>query len=385
MLDFAHYSRVSHVMEAIVKHHFLGGLALLLAAAWMPRAAEALSVTVDCAIDPPDTIAGALNDAAMDIDPDIVTVNGTCTENVEIRQDDVTIQGDPNDGGDAIVGQLLVNGAHRVTIQDLTITSSPFNGIAAVDGAAVTIARVTVDGAAESGVLAVNGASVNLNEVTIQNSGGDGIHLDFGALGFVVGSTIQNNATIGIFVFRHSSAVLGGNTIQGNPAGVSVIETSEAWLDENTISNSSADEDALFIGWGSSVKLNGGNTVTSNGSVIFLRQGATLNQRNGDVVDGPVTIDALSNAEFRNVSITGNVEVVDHSLLRIKDQSDGPGHISLSGNVSLSQDSGLNFIRLEGEQLVHVIGNVTCADKESSLSAPPSAVTIGGMKDCTGY
>jgi pectate lyase len=50
---------------------------------------------------------------------DDITVVGTCMENVEIRQGDVTIQGGGTGG--TVVGQLFVNGARRVTIQNLSI------------------------------------------------------------------------------------------------------------------------------------------------------------------------------------------------------------------------------------------------------------------------
>jgi len=384
-----------------MKHVVIGGLALLLAAASMPTAAEALSTTVNC---PGESIADALNAGF-----DEITVNGTCTENVEIKQDDVTIQGD---GDDTVMGELFANGARRVTIQNLRVQGDGTpgtNGIVAIAGAAIAVTAVVVVGHGDSGIIVGRGATAVLDQVTIRNTG-IGVILDRtssveignvsliedsdigviilnGSMGEVVNSTIQNNASTGISVIR-SSLTLHDSIVQGSPEGVSVNQHAVALLQGNTISTSSADDDALFIGWGSSVRMNGGNTITAPASTIFLRQGATLNQRNGDVVNGPVTIDALSNAEFRNVSITGPVEVVDHSLLRIKDQSSGAPHISVNGNISISQDSGLNFLRLvsEGERQVRVVGNITCADTESSLSAPPSNVMISGNTNgCTGY
>jgi parallel beta-helix repeat protein len=403
-----------------MRHRIIEAFALVLAALAIPTAAEALSTTVNC---PGESIADALSAGF-----DEITVEGTCTENVEIRQDDVTIQGN---GNDTVMGELFVNGARRVTIQNLSVQGDGTpgtNGIVATNDAAVTVAGAVVDGPGDHGVIALHGASAVLDQVTIrnathgvaaednasveirngslienmseigirigrgssgvvlastiENNGGTGIDFDLGAGGNVIGSTIQSNGGTGIHVFRGAAVVLDGNTIQGSPEGVSVNTHATAWLGGNTISNSSADEGALFIGWGSSVRMIGGNTITSDGSAVFLRQGATLNQRNGDVVNGSVTIDALSNAEFRSVSIAGKVDVVDHSLVRFQDQSGDPANVSVKGDISISRDSGLNFV---GDFPVRVVGNIGCADPESSLGKGTLSLKGKIKPGCTGY
>ncbi len=409
-----------------MRNYIIGGLALILAAA-APTTAEAL-ITADCTVDPSalsSTLAGPLDPG------EVIEVVGPCVGGGEIRTDDLTIQGvgvDPT-----VAGELFVNGARRVVIQNLKVQGDGTpgtNGIVATNGAAITVATAVVDGAGDHNVIVLHGASAILDQVTIQNGTigvaaddnasvqvlngslidaasfigvfvgrgssvvvdastiqncGIGIDFNVGAAGNVIGSMIQNNVSTGIHVFRGSSAVLEGNTIQGNPEGVSLNNQAIGWLSGNTISTSSTEDDALFIGWGSSARMNGGNTITSPVSAIFLRQGATLNQRSGDVVNGPVTIDLLSNAEFRNVSITGPVEIVDSSIVRFRDQSGSPAHISVTGNTSVSRDSGLNFLRNPGEQKVRVVGNINCADKESSLFGPSSNLLITGNKNCTDY
>jgi parallel beta-helix repeat protein len=282
-------------------NHVTGGLLFGLAATVVATTAEAATLPADCTADP----AGALGNAlAMAAPFDVIEINGTCTQNVDILIDDLTIQG--VGGGATIAGQLVVNGARRVTIQNLALQGEGtpgLHGVSALNGAAVTIFNVMIQKFINgNGVHLEDGSRVLLDQVTIQESGGGvlaqsnaavevtnvsviednsgaGIELDLGSSGIVNGSTIQNNGSTGISVFRGSSAVLFGNTIQGNPEGISVNTHATAWLNGNTISNGSADEDALFIGWGSSVRMNGENTLTSGGSAIFLRQGATLNQR----------------------------------------------------------------------------------------------------------
>jgi hypothetical protein len=497
-----------------MKEWILGGLALAAATVAMPEAAAALSTTVNC---PGDSIAGAI-EAGFDA----ITLNGTCTENVVIRRDDITIQGD---GNDTVVGQLWVEGARRVTIQNLTITGGPENGIMAINGAIVTAANllienvphvgvnlgrnasvvvenVTIRGAnfgvsvgdsgsvivtgslieqiALNGVDVFNGGVANLNQVTvrnattgvaaygnayvevvgslIENSGDTGISLHRGADSLLTGSTIQNNsgsgilldtncsafggdltivgnAGVGVGVVQESTAVLdnlivrdnavtgidvaqgssgtftnstienngecgvcasrgasvdlGNNRIGGSLEGVSINTHSFGWLGGNTIS-STADDDSAALGvlWGSTARLNGENTLTSNGWAAYSQQGSTLLQHHGghDTLAGRIQVTTDSNAEFRNVAITGPVEISDHSVVRVSDRSGIPINVSLKGEISVSQDSGLNFIKGSSGQRVRVVGNITCADTESSLSAPSSNVTITGkIKGCTGY
>jgi hypothetical protein len=460
-----------------MRTHAIGGFALVFAAA-LPTATQALTETVHCdGSMQPDTIAEALDAAAMDSEADVITVDGTCTEGlVTISLDDVTIQ------GGTVLGQLFVDGARRVTLRDMTIQSGaegpPPEGVSAISSASGSVAvfNVIIEHVGGRGVFLYRGASAVLEGVTIQdtevavdvqessfllvrpsviannaahgivaslgssvrvfaseirengelgllvdqtsagfvvdstirNNGdgvaltggsqgvfqndsirdnsGAGISIDRGAEAVVEASTIENNGTTGISTIRASSLTLVDSTVQGNPEGVSLNTQAVGWLRGSTISTSSTEDDALFIGWGSAARMNGGNTIASPVSAIFLRQGATLNQRSGDEVNGPVTVDALSNAEFRDVSIRGALAVVDHSLVRFRDQSGSSGHVSLRGNGSVSRDSGLDFLRDAGEQRVRVVGNITCADTESSLSAPATnVVVIGKTVGCTGY
>ncbi len=490
-----------------MRNHILCGLALILAATAAPTAAEAITLTANCNADPSNALGNALAGAAPF---DVIEVNGTCTQNVTILIDDLTIQG--VGGNPMVAGQLWVEAARRVTIQNLTVQGNHtpgLNGIVSINSAAVKVANVSIDGIGDHGVIVLHGASADLNQVTVtnstrgivaedngsfqvvnslvesssdiaivinrassgvvigttvQNNGGigiafalggggnvisstiqnngssgvllsdsasayiegstvvgnagngvvvdgtsnsvsnsnsitnnsgngisvtagshgsldgntiqnnadNGIIIDLGASAIVTGSTIESNGSVGITVFRGSSAAIEDNTIQGSPEGVALNTHAIGWLRGNTISTSvSEDSSALGISRGSSAEMRGGNTLTSDGFALFMQLGSTLNQRSGDTVDGPVSINTLSNAELRSVSISGPVAVVDHSLLRI----------SVAGSVMVAQDSGLNFF---GGAPVKVNGNITCADQESSLGTGTLSHT--GMKmGCTGY
>ncbi len=492
-----------------MKNHILGGLALFFAATVLPSGAEALiPTTVNC---PAESIA-----VAIDSGFDEITVNGTCTENVVIRQDDITIQGD---GNDTVIGQLWLEAARRITIQNLTINGGPEHGIAAVNGAAVTVRNLVIENVPGAGVILTgggsalldhvtirnatfgvaagggahvdvvngslieqiatngadifNGASATLNQATIreantgvaaygnayvevsgsliennidagislhrgadalltgstiQNNGGAGILLDTncaaiggdmpiignagdgvgivqgstaafenltiqnngggidinrGSSGNISNSTIENNGEFGIHVGYSSTANLDSNTIQATAIGVGVEWGASALLRNNAVTSTVSDDGALDMDWGAFVRLAGGNILTASpiGFSIFMQQGSTLNQqRELDTVKGPVWIRSASNAEFRKIHINGNVQVEDHSLLRLRELSND-GNVAVTGNISVSRDSGLNFV---GGLPVQVHGNINCADQESSLGTD-NLVLTGSKNGCTGY
>ena len=126
--------------------------------------------TVDCAEG--DLIADAIADIADGDDADgedVITIEGTCTEIVTIVTDGITLR------GGTLLGGIIVDGAQRVVIDDLTIDGSTNSGLL-------------------NGVLAKNNA-----HVTVRNS------------------TIENHTLSGVNITRTSSALIEGNTI-GNHA-----------------------------------------------------------------------------------------------------------------------------------------------------------------------
>jgi hypothetical protein len=438
-----------------VKSYASATVALTLAVGLLPTAAEAL--TADCNDNP----GSALGDALAIAGPgEVIDVNGICTQDVEIRTDDLTIQGAVGSAG--VTGQIYVIGARRVAIENLNVQGDGTpgeHGIAVVDNAAVAIRNVTVQGvqgATEHGITLAGGASAFLEEVTVRNantgvvalgsshievfngllveqvvfngvdlargssavldqvtirkSGSSGVFaqgsslvevlnnsliednvagitLDLNSSGIISGSTIRNNGETGISLQSGASAVIADNSIEGHLEGVSIGIGGDGILSGNTIS-SSPDDDSAALGviWGGTARLRGGNTLTSNGWAAYSQQGSTLLQHGGhDTLTGRIQVTIDSNAEFRNVKIVGPIEVSDHSVVRLRDRSGNPGNVSVTGNTSVSRDSGLNFLKGAGEQRVRVVGNITCADGESSLGASSSTANITGKVTCTGY
>jgi hypothetical protein len=49
------------------------------------------------------------------------------------------------------------------------------------------------------------------------------------------------------------------------------------------------------------------------------------------------------NAEFRKIHIVSDVQVEDHSLLRLRELPND-GNVAVTGDILFSRDSGVNFI-----------------------------------------
>ena len=179
-----------------MKNHVFGGLVLVLAAATLPTTAHAMSTTVNCSQG--QKIAAALNAGFDDI-----KVRGICTERVEIRLDDVAIEGKP---GAKVIGQLFVNGARRVTIKNLAIEGTAPTpsgaGILLDRGASAVLDHVTVRNA-EVGVDADGNSYVEvLNESLFENNIEGGIRVLDGAGALVKDSTSRHNGDNGIAAYR---------------------------------------------------------------------------------------------------------------------------------------------------------------------------------------
>src|SRR5262249_8420542 len=176
------------------------------------------------------------------------------------------------------------------------------------DASSATLNQVTIRNA-NFGVAAEKNSFVRIeNGSVIEDNRLAGVALDLGSSGVVIGSTIRNDGDEGIWVFRGSSAQIEDSTIEGNVEGVALNTHSTAQLIGNTISTStSADSAALGVAFGSTARLRGGNTLTSTAFGLYVQQGSTLIQhhKGHDRVNGPVQVTIDSNAEFRNVEISG--------------------------------------------------------------------------------
>ncbi|HEX6119919.1 MAG TPA: right-handed parallel beta-helix repeat-containing protein [Dongiaceae bacterium] len=351
-----------------MRNHIIGGLAVILAAAAAPSSASAATVTVNCS-NPADSISLKLR-----LGFDDIRVQGTCTETVNIRRDDITIQGI---GAAKLLGKVIVDGAARVKIKNLKVQGSPDTGILLMRGASVLLNQVTVNGAGQDGIKATGNSYLELVGSVVENSQVSGVFIVQGSSASVVGSTIRNNAADGLSLQNTSTAEVLTSTFEGNgPQGDSQVfigESSSVRLTGNTIAAVEPAE-ALTVTRGAVARLAGQNTISGEGfATIDLDLNATLIQRGGvDTITGPLQIRDSSSAEIRSIELNGDINIENHSMAVLHD-----GHIS--GGIGLVRDSGLSIVGGS------VDGNVECADEESSFFTELDPSPIGGDVNCSGF
>jgi hypothetical protein len=264
---------------------------------------------VNCAAG--ETINGALarGDSRKQM---TIQVSGTCTENVVIARDDVTLVGMPAavtaaDGG---MAAIQVRGS-RVTIIGPVEVTGGVNAIG-VNGHFVVIQNATLQGATQSG-LNLSNSSVTANRVRITNNGVAGILLRGGHLRLTE-SEIFNNATgIGINAMRNASVTTVDNTISGNLKGVVVELGSTASLDGDAIGPNA--ERGLELATGSSANLLD-VTISGNGAGgVLLDTGSTATISGGTI--GPnggsgIALESNSTTRLTGVTLAHNGTQLSH-------------------------------------------------------------------------
>ncbi|HEX9182250.1 MAG TPA: right-handed parallel beta-helix repeat-containing protein, partial [Burkholderiales bacterium] len=215
-----------------------------------PPAAFALSdlvINVDCAGG--NRIADALSRPNVLDRRMIIVVNGTCTENVTIERDDVTLKAGASGGGVSAAvttrPAIAINGARRIALESLSVTGG-LHGVHATNGAAVAIRGGSVRNAARNGVFAFQNSTAAIDACTIENHGENGIAVVNASSASLTGSVVRGNALYGVVLSRAGGAILGnydaagnvccGNTIENNVFdGVLAADASSVHLYGNTI------------------------------------------------------------------------------------------------------------------------------------------------------
>ena len=288
--------------------------------------------------------------AALNAGENFIEVTGTCNESVFIGRDNVTIRQLAFAPPAVITGGLSVNGATRVVLQNLMI------------------------------------------------DGGNSVFIGHGAFVQCVDTTIQNTVN-GVLVARQSGVMFEGCTLgpslNDDPAvacaPLCAFDDSSLRLVNSNVTGNSDTTAAMYAIRNSSIGMRGGNTITNNGSapaitVYFdsgLRQdnffGLVPGAINGGTGGVAISTGAMSLVDLRDSTVNGGINAAEQAMVRLGSSLGGdPSLLVINGNVDLSFDSGLRVL----DPLVTINGDVTCADRESSLSGTFQG---GGEINCTGF
>ena len=290
------------------------------------QTALAKSVVVEC--NKGKSIQTAVDKAKFGV-PTVITIEGTCTEDVTITKDDVTLEGDAT-----VDGTITITGAQRVTIDGLNV-----NSVSVLDNASVTIKDATIESDGGTAVFATRSAVVVMENTTVEATGNGACAVFIGD-----GSVIRMNGGI----------ELTNDAPSFNCATLSVYRNSTARIrgSGNTITNEdpvtggpdsgSAGGFALDIEMVSSLRIDGSDAATIVGNVESFNL-ATVDLRKV-VVNGGIYADGLNG----NVRLRGNAT----------------NDVIINGDVFPTDDSAVN-IRNAGQVIIN--GNIDCTNGENVL------------------
>ena len=388
-----------------------------------PTAASALgdlNLTVDCGRRG-DSINRALSRPTLLDRRLVVTVSGTCDENVTLARDDVVLRAQAAGSGvkaaDAAQPAILIDGARRVMLDGLTVVGGNV-GVKATGAAEVIVRNSAIGDAVTHGIVVDGRTTMMVEGSTIEKNGQEGVVADGSSIK-MTGSTVQGNGFSGIVATRGGDAILGdtdsagtvccGNYIQNNARdGMTLTDNASAVLFGNTIQDNgqSTGRFGILVVQGASVWLRGGNVASHNGSStggggVYARGGSIIRTGAGDLPQKPTTNDVSNNTfglqatnnsymELQGgLSVSGSTYtglVVDAgSRLRTSQSS-----ISNNGalGIFVARDSSAEF--LGNANVVSGNGQVGlyCADSESYYSGNVGGIAGnpgGDVVNCTTY
>lgn len=373
----------------------------------------------------PNVLQTAINVAAPG---DTIIITGNCAENVFIGIDFLTLTG--STAGDGVDGTVTMIGARGIALTNMTVKNSTGpngNGITVLDGGVLRLVGVTISGHSRTGVRVLEYSFFRITGGTITDNGRQGVLVSGSSRANFSGVSITLNTREGVSVAGGSSVFIGnGSMISDNGRdGLRVTQNSTGQIDDVTISgngrrsiqlfdsgfvtarnsdilsnipDSASSPGGVFINRGSNLRLGGGNIIGNTavepggGTAITVLAGSVLRQGpqggpgviNSTAGRGLAVIDH-SYADLRDFTLTGDVRVLRHSLLKLRKDTNG----LVTGNIEVARDSAVSFA-LEDSGSVVVTGTVTCADTESSADFPgqTAADIVGGNGkelDCSGY
>lgn len=228
------------------------------------------TVQVDCAAG--ETLGHALSKHNR---PLIVEFTGTCTGDVLIPGDDITLRG--GDASAAIVGTVTIEGHSRVTLESFTVRDVP-------PGSPVT--RIG------NGIVVASGQEVVLRDVDVINAGNIGVDLESSSVR-MFDCTISRSRRHGLAVVFGSVLEVRGSLDVNQSGLVGIVVTDDGQIQMSTASQVSTTDNA---GAGLSIQLQGHVTLHGGTHLTVSRNGSGISVvDDGSLIYGPVTIEVTNN------------------------------------------------------------------------------------------
>lgn len=370
-------------LAAIAAAIFISGLTA------SASAMQTQEFAVDCTRGQTITKALELGDERK---PLVLTVRGTCNENITISRDDVTLQGDPASGAiikaqNSAAVTITVRGT-RVIISRLTVMGGG-NGIFVLGVPAFTVTNSVIQHSARDGIYVVSSYARILGN-TIQYSGGHAISL-WMANARVERNQISLNKSAGVHIERKSAVSTGGNTINSNGSnGIELYGGSWGGITGDTITANGTNlgdrGNGVFVSF-SSADVNNGNIITNNreAGVAADASGVSVAYNsitgNGGGVSGylgsilAVTENAISNNKSAGVVLSTN---------STGQLSGGTIQSNLADGILLALGSKVQLVGPTINSTGNAGYGIECKDGESSVT---DLVLLNGTvsPNCTGY
>lgn len=355
-----------------------------------PETSAPQFLTVDCGAG--QSVNKAL-DGAGPTEPVTITIKGICNEAVFIGRDDVTLKANaPGDGIAAPAGAssaLSLNGAQRVTLNQLTLTGGTWTLLAS-NGSGFYGDGLKISGATNTSVAIDLGTSGQLHNPTVDNSN-QGVNVSAGGSLSIDGGTVSNSATFGVstdgghlrlgggLVISHSSsygvfATHGGTVEAGDTtvetsgqSGVLAYNGSAIHLFGNGVLVDHNSGQGVEANGSAAVQIQNGVRITNNALAGVSASGDSSLQIGGATITGTngqgVALSLGSTAEIDGTTITGNsadgVYVADTSVV----QFDGSNTITGNGGWGVTCQGTPAVAMMHGQPGTvsgNTIGRVNC-------------------------
>lgn len=312
--------------------------------------------------------------------PDIISsettikvAQGTYDETLSIECDSISIEGAGNettiidaDGSDIAV--ITINGAHRVTIKDLTVRRG-YDGILATKGSAVVLDGVNVEDNTTDGIQIDDGSNAQLSNCTTQRNGRRGIFVYNSSSATFKNKIISSKNTFNGIDIQGNSNVFINAVVESNQnyaQGLQIVTNSSALIYNGTVSTNDNNSWGILISQSSHLATNNNSTISSSGNSI---DGILISYGSGLSVNGGTQAFFENNDRHGVIVDSGNISTYNNGVLIIRNNPSiglnvyHGGVIDMWSGGSTIVDNGTDFSLRSMSQAFfngNNIGTITC-------------------------